>query len=407
MSSSNCASFLDAVTQAPEDAIFKTKSMYTQDTFENKVNLGIGAYRTNDGKPWPLPSVKAAERLIIADAKLNMEYLPITGHAGFLNVACALLMGDDYKGLDKIAKCQAISGTGALRLAADFLAEFFAGKSVYVSDPTWGNHKDVLRKAGVDCQAYRYWDAQNRCLDFEGMCVDIRSAPSGSIFMLHACAHNPTGVDPTQDQWRQICAAMQAGGHYAWFDTAYQGFASGNPDNDAFPVRFWASQGMEFVVSQSFAKNFGLYNQRAGAVYVNTPSAEKAKAVSSRLALIVRPMYSNPPAHGARIVATVLNDPPLKAQWLGEVKQMADRIIDMRALLRTNIERLGTPGTWNHITDQIGMFTYTGLNKAQCAAMIEKHHVYLLSTGRISMAGVTSQNAAYIARAIDDCVRNH
>jgi aspartate aminotransferase len=407
LSTSNCASFFDGIEQAPEDAIFQTKTRYAADTSESKVNLGIGAYRTNDGKPWPLPSVKAAERLIIADPKLNMEYLPITGHAGFLDVACRLFMGDDFQGVDRMAKCQAISGTGALRLAAEFIAEFFPGKSVLISNPTWGNHKDVLNKARVDCQQYRYWDAKNRCLDLQGMLADIRAAPSGSVFMLHTCAHNPTGVDPSQDQWRQICAAIKSGGHFAWFDTAYQGFASGDVDFDGFAPRFFAAEGLEFIVSQSFAKNFGLYNQRAGAVYVLTPSATKAKAINSRLALYVRPMYSNPPAHGARIVHTILTDPQLKAQWLTEVKMMADRIIEMRQQLRAGVERLGTPGTWNHITDQIGMFTYTGLTQAQCAAMIDKHHVYLLSSGRISMAGVNSGNADYIARAIDDVVRNH
>jgi aspartate/tyrosine/aromatic aminotransferase len=402
-----CASFLDHIEPAPTDPIFLTKQRYKNDTFEKKVNLGIGAYRTNEGKPFPLPVVKKAEGILLADATQNKEYLSITGHTGFLEESAKMLFGANFSGLDRVAKCQSLSGTGGLRLAAEFVKRHLPGKTVYLSNPTWGNHKGVLNHAGVKWAQYRYWDAPNRALDITGMLADIRAAPPRSVIMLHACAHNPTGVDPTPSQWRQILDAVKAGDHLPWFDSAYQGFASGDLDTDAGAVRTFAAAGSEMLVSMSFAKNFGLYNERAGCVFVLAPSPARAKAIVSQFAKIVRPMYSNPPAHGAKIVHTVLSSGELFAQWKTELKSMADRINGMRRLLRSKLEAKGTPGSWRHITDQIGMFTYTGLTPAQVKQMIDKHHVYLLNSGRISMAGVNSGNVDYLANAIDDVVRNY
>jgi len=232
------------------------------------------------------------------------------------------------------------------------------------------------------------------------MIADIQAAPPGSIICLHACAHNPTGIDPSEEQWKGIAATIKARGHLPYFDMAYQGFASGNLGKDAYAIRLFALQKFEFLVAQSFAKNFGLYGERVGALHVFTVSEERAKAILSQLNLVARPMYSNPPTFGARIVTTVLQNPELYAEWNQNLQTMSGRINQVRKLLFDELKKLGTPGTWNHILDQIGMFTYTGLNEKQCERLINEFHVYLLKSGRISMAGINTNNVAYLAAAI-------
>lgn len=232
------------------------------------------------------------------------------------------------------------------------------------------------------------------------MVADIKAAPKGSMFLLHACAHNPTGVDPTPDQWKAIEAAVREGEHYAFFDMAYQGFASGDTNKDAFALRYFVEKGHTPCLAQSFAKNMGLYGERAGAFSVVTESAEEKKRVDSQIKIIVRPLYSNPPIHGARIASTVMNDPALYEQWLVEVKGMADRIISMRALLKDNLEKLGSKHDWSHITSQIGMFAYTGLTAEEMDKLAKEHSVYATKDGRISVAGITSENVGRLAQAI-------
>jgi len=238
------------------------------------------------------------------------------------------------------------------------------------------------------------------------MLGDLSKAPDGSIVLLHACAHNPTGVDPTQEQWKEISQVMKEKKHFSFFDLAYQGFASGDINRDAWAIRYFVEQGHELCVSQSFAKNFGLYNERTGTLSFAVDSKEHAVAIHSQLCALIRPNYSNPPAHGARIVKTVLSNPALVVEWKEELKYMSGRIDKCRHLLFEELTKLGTPGSWKHIITQIGMFSFLGLTVPQCKAMISKHHVYLLENGRISMAGVTTKNAACVARAIDDVVRN-
>jgi len=232
------------------------------------------------------------------------------------------------------------------------------------------------------------------------MIGDIKAMPRGSIILLHACAHNPTGVDPTEDQWKAISAAVKDGGHFPFFDMAYQGFASGDTDKDAFALRYFISQGQTPILAQSFAKNMGLYGERVGAFSVVTASAEEKKRVDSQIKILVRPLYSNPPVNGARIASAILNDPALNKQWLGEVKDMADRIIKMRALLKTNLEKLGSTRNWDHITNQIGMFAYTGLKPEQMDQLAKECSVYATKDGRISVAGITSGNVKRLAESI-------
>ncbi|KAI2602492.1 aspartate aminotransferase [Hypoxylon sp. NC1633] len=398
------------VPQGPPSLIRTVRSVLTPgigvteafkaDSFEKKINLGVGAYRDDQGKPYVLPSVRAAEDSIVAK-RLNKEYLGITGLPEFTKAAAQLAYGKGSSALDRLVITQSISGTGALRIGGAFLARFYpSDKTIYIPTPSWANHKAVFNDSGLKVEQYRYYDQNTIGLDFEGMLADIKAAPKGSIFLFHACAHNPTGVDPTPEQWREISEAVKSQGHYAFFDMAYQGFASGDTDKDAFAVRHFVEQGHDICLAQSFAKNMGLYGERVGAFSVVTSSAEEKKRVESQIKILVRPLYSNPPLHGARIASEILNDPALNRQWLGEVKEMADRIITMRALLKENLEKLGSVHDWSHITSQIGMFAYTGLDAAAMDKLATEHSVYATKNGRISVAGITSDNVGRLAEAI-------
>ncbi|KAH9431049.1 Aspartate aminotransferase, mitochondrial [Pyricularia oryzae] len=332
---------------------------------------------------------------------MNKEYAGITGVPEFTSGALTLAYGKDSTALDRTAITQSISGTGALRIGAEFLSKFYPGaKNIYIPTPSWANHGAVFTQAGLKVEKYRYYNKDTIGLDFEGLVADVKAAPKGSIFLFHACAHNPTGVDPTPEQWREIETVVKSAGHYAFFDMAYQGFASGDIHKDAFALRHFVAQGHNVCLAQSFAKNMGLYGERVGAFSIVCDSAEEKKRVDSQLKILVRPMYSNPPIHGARIAAQILNTPALYDQWLAEVKGMADRIITMRALLKENLEKLGSKHDWSHITSQIGMFAYTGLTPEQMEQLAKSHSVYATKDGRISVAGITSENVGRLAEAI-------
>ncbi|XP_054167410.1 aspartate aminotransferase, cytoplasmic-like [Oppia nitens] len=397
----------DCVESAPAIEIFALSKAYKEDTNPQKVDLGIGAYRTNEAKPWVLPVVRKAEHEIANDDSLNHEYLSQLGDDLFAQLATKMLLGDNNKAIeDKRAfGVQCLSGTGALRVGADFLRRNAGFKTVYVSDPSWPNHKLLFNHAGFESvRTYRYWDAANRQLDFDGLIEDLRNAPEDSVIVLHACAHNPTGIDPTVDQWKAIADVIEEKKLFPFFDCAYQGFASGDLDKDANSVRYFVDRGFEILCAQSFAKNFGLYNERIGNLTVvlkNTTPIVNSKA---QITLLIRGNYSNPPVHGSRIVAKVLNDPQLYQEWRECIKSMAGRIQDMRNQLRQNIEKLGTSGKWSHITDQIGMFSYTGLNKQQIQHLVDNYHIYLPKDGRISLSGINTQNVEYVAKAINDAV---
>jgi len=396
------------VPQAPLDPILGMSQRFNEDKDPRKVNVSIGAYRTDEGKPLVLNCVKKAERMMLEDASLNKEYLPQRGDVVYTALCQKMIFGADSQLLkDKsVATAQTLSGTGALRLGAEFCKRYAPGKAVYVSSPTWGTHNSIMEHAEVPVKPYRYWDAATRGLNLEGMLEDIEAAPEGSIIMLHAAAHNPTGVDPTHAQWDQVMAVCQKRNHICWFDNAYQGYATGCLDKDGYATRKFAEAGCPLFVSQSFAKNFGLYGERAGTFSITCGSPAVVTNVISQLDVIIRNLYSNPPKHGANIVKIVLSNPELEQEWRNELLAMSVRIQDMRKELFDELARLETPGTWTHITSQIGMFSFTGLSPAQCKSMVEKHHVYMLGNGRISMAGVTTKNVKYMAQAIDDVVRN-
>jgi len=390
------------VPQGPPDAILGITEAFKADSFPEKINLGVGAYRDDQGKPYVLPSVRTVEKKVV-DSALDKEYAGITGVPAFTKAAALLAYGPDSAPIkeDRVAITQAISGTGALRIGGAFLQRFYPGaKKIYLPNPSWANHAAVFKDSGLEIEKYRYYNKDTIGLDFDGMVEDIKAAPEGSIILLHACAHNPTGVDPTQEQWRQISDAVKAGKHFPFFDMAYQGFASGDTDRDAFAVRHFVSEGHNIALCQSFAKNMGLYGERVGAFSLVCDSAEEKARVDSQIKILVRPMYSNPPVHGARIASTILNDPALNKQWLGEVKGMADRIITMRALLKKHLEELGSKHDWSHITAQIGMFAYTGLKPEQMDKLAKEHSVYATKDGRISVAGITTGNVKRLAESI-------
>lgn len=309
----------------------------------------------------------------------------------------------------RVTTCQTISGTGAVHLGALFLSKFYhASKTVYLSNPTWANHKDIFQNVGLNTANYPYFSKDTRGLDFAGMKSALLAAPEGSIVLLHPCAHNPTGVDPTLEQWKEIAEVVRSRKHFPFFDCAYQGFATGSLARDAASVRYFVEQGFELVVCQSFAKNFGLYGERAGCFhFVASPAPdakETAARIASQLALLTRYEISNPPLFPARVVSTVLNDEALFKEWEGNLATMSDRIKEMRTALRSNLEALKTPGTWNHITDQIGMFSFTGLNESQVNKLREEHHIYMTKNGRISMAGLNTSNVEYVAAAFNKVV---
>jgi len=278
-------------------------------------------------------------------------------------------------------------------------------KDIYVSDPTWGNHNAIFAKGGLTVKSYPYWEPNTKSLDIDGMLSTLGAAAEGSVVLLHACAHNPTGVDPTEDQWQKIVKVFKDKKLIPLMDSAYQGYASGSLDKDAYATRLFLNEGFEFFMCQSFAKNLGLYGERIGMLHVICPDAAQAKAVLSQVKLVIRPMYSSPPKHGAELVVKILGNADRYAKWKAELKGMADRILEVRDLLRKGLEAKGTPGTWNHITDQIGMFSFTGLTQAQCERLIATHHIYLLKSGRISLAGLNKGNIQYMVESVDEVVR--
>lgn len=328
--------------------------------------------------------------------------MPIDGLPEFVKGAQNLVFGEGSEAVKsgKVVSTQTLSGTGAISLGMEVVAKFLP-RTVYVPNPTWGNHQGIIQKCGLPVKEYTYYAPATKSLNFDGLINDLKTAIPGSLILLHACAHNPTGVDPNQEQWKKISEVMKANSLIPFFDSAYQGFASGYLDKDIWPVRYFLEQGFNMFICQSFAKNMGMYGERVGALHIVVSNQDVAERLSSQVKIIVRQIYSNPSRYGAEVVAQVLNNKDNFKEWETELKDtVAKRIIDMRTLLRSTLEKIGTPGTWNHITDQIGMFSYTGLSEKACEIMINKYHIYLLKSGRISLAGINEKNVKYLAESI-------
>ncbi|KAK3252020.1 L-asparaginase 1 [Cymbomonas tetramitiformis] len=400
-------SFMEGTEQAPPDPILGVSDAFKASTSPDKLNLGVGAYRTEELQPYVLEVVKKAEAIMMEKAE-NKEYLPIDGLPAFKKCTAELLLGADSSIIaeNKIATLQSLSGTGSLRIGAAYINAWLPGKTVYLSNPTWGNHKNIFADAGVEWKMYRYFDPETVGLDFAGMMEDIKGAPDGSIIVLHGCAHNPTGVDPTKEQWEEIASLCQEKGHLPFFDVAYQGFASGSLEEDAFAPRMFAEKGLEFLCSQSYSKNLGLYGERVGAINAVVNDAAVATRVASQMKRQARAMYSNPPVHGARIVSEVVGDEDMFNEWKAEMEMMSGRIKSVRGKLYDYLCEKMPEKDWSFVTRQIGMFSFTGLTPAQVENMTNKWEVYMTKDGRISLAGLSAAKAEYLADAIVDSIKN-
>jgi aspartate aminotransferase len=391
--------YLAEIPMGAPDAILGIAENFKKCTDPKKVNVCVGAYRDENGKPWILPSVREAEKIMLDDPNENKEYASISGDAAYVNEAIKFAYGQNAD-LDKLAAVQTLSGTGACRIGGHFLAKYAPVKKIYIPDPTWGNHIQIFQEAGLEVIRYRYYDRSTNGLNLDGMLEDIKAAPNGAIVLLHACAHNPTGCDPTKEQWKVVSDLCKEKNLIVFFDSAYQGFASGDAEADAFALRMFVEEGHNVLLAQSFAKNFGLYGERCGTLSVVTSGAEEKERVLSQLKRIIRPMYSSPPIHGSSIVRTVLTNEELTKQYYEECAFMANRIGSMRKELVLKLKEAGSTHDWSHITSQIGMFAYTGMNAEMCDRLTNDYSIFLTKDGRISLAGLNEKNVGYVADAI-------
>ncbi|KAH7232492.1 aspartate aminotransferase [Fusarium solani] len=399
----------------PLDGPFALDAAYRKDTHEKKVNLGIGAYRDDQGQPWVLSAVKEAKQKLTSSAGWLHEYLPPQGDEDFLQSAKAVLFGRSLSSSDEsaIASVQTVSGTGANSLAARFAGRYIRPGQIWLPDPTWINHFKIWSENAPDVpqRQYPYYNPATLSFDFDGMVDKLRrEAVAGDAVLLHACAHNPTGLDPTQQQWRDIAALCEEKQLFAIFDVAYQGFASGNLDSDAWAVQHFLTScpNLEFAACQSFSKNFGLYGERLGVLHFVTSrhleASTAALAVRSRLVALQRSDISTTPRFGSDVAGLVLSSSDLFAMWLNDLEVMTGRLKGMRIALYAELVRLGTPGDWTHLIKQRGMFCYTGLTKKHAAVLRSQYHVYMLDTGRLSVCGLTTDNVKYVAKSIHQAV---
>jgi len=400
MNASVAASLFGAVELAPRDPILGVSEAFVADTNPNKVNLGVGVYCDDNGKVPLLDCVRHAERLL-AEKAAPHPYLPIDGIVAYDKAVQALLLGADSAIVQagRAVTVQALGGTGGLRVGADFLERFAPGAKVWISDPSWENHRALFEAAGLEVGTYAYYDAATRGLDFDGMIASLERLPSGAVVVLHACCHNPTGVDPTPEQWQRILDVVRSRGLVPFLDMAYQGFAESVPADGEIVRRFAATPGPLFVAS-SFSKSFSLYGERVGALTVVTADKDEAARVLSQVKRIVRANYSNPPSYGGQIVTTVLTTPDLIDLWDRAPAGLRERIQSMRGELVRRVEAKLPGRDFQYVLRQRGMFSYSGLTKAQVARLRAEYAVYAIDSGRICVAAVNSRNVGYVAEAL-------
>lgn len=393
--------------QLPADPILGLVDAFNKDTSSEKISLAAGTYKDDNNKPYILKSIRKAQEIHF-NSKMDMEYCPIEGINSFIQKSIKIAYSENDSNIknNTIAGIQSLSGTGALYLGFRFLAEHYpVTKNIYIPDPSWPNHNGVALLAGLTPKKYRYFDSSSLKLNFNGLLEDLDKAENGSIVVLHACAHNPTGLDPTHSQWEDILKVMKKKNHIPFFDSAYQGFASGDLDKDAWALRKFSSEGLKLFLAQSYAKNFGLYGQRVGCLSMMTNSKEEANICLSHLKLIARRAYSNPPKYGAQLIDIVLSDPQLYKEWKEDLILMSSRITEMRNALHKNLNDLGSKRNWDHIKEQIGMFAYTGLNKDQVLKLRNEKHIYFTDDGRISISGLNSKNVRRVAECFHEVTK--
>ena len=393
-------SLFSAVELAPRDPILGLNEQFAADTNPNKVNLGVGVYFDDNGKLPLLQCVQAAEKAMM-DKPTARGYLPIDGIAAYDSAVKTLVFGADSEVVKagRVSTVQAIGGTGGLKIGADFLHKINPKAKVLISNPSWENHKAIFTNAGFEVGSYRYYDADKRAIDFDGMLADLNAAAAGTVVVLHACCHNPTGYDITAAQWDQVIAAVKAKNLVAFLDMAYQGFGYGIAEDGAVINKFVAA-GLSIFVSTSFSKSFSLYGERVGALSVVATDKEEATRVMSQLKIVIRTNYSNPPTHGGAVVAAVLNNDGLRAQWETELAEMRVRIKAMRQKLVDGLKAAGVKQDMSFITTQIGMFSYSGLSKDQMVRLRNEFGVYGTDTGRMCVAALNSKNIDYVCKAI-------
>ena len=393
-------SLFTAVEMAPRDPILGLNDQFAADTNPNKVNLGVGVYFDDNGKLPLLQCVQAAEKAMM-DKPAARGYLPIDGIAAYDNAVKGLVFGADSDVVTsgRVSTVQAIGGTGGLKIGADFLKKISPNAKVLISNPSWENHKAIFTNAGFEVGTYAYYDAATRSVDFAGMLADLNAAAAGTIVVLHACCHNPTGYDITAAQWDQVIAVVKAKGLVAFLDMAYQGFGHGIAEDGAVIGKFVAA-GLNIFVSTSFSNSFSLYGERVGALSVVANDKEEAARVLSQLKIVIRTNYSNPPTHGGAVVAAVLNNPELRARWEKELGEMRVRIKEMRQKLVDGLKAAGVTQDMSFITTQIGMFSYSGLSKDQMVRLRSEFGVYGTDTGRMCVAALNSKNIEHVCKSI-------
>lgn len=410
----NSVSAFNDIPLAPPDKILGIAEAYQKDSNTNKINLGVGAYRDDSGRPIIFPSVKKAEEKLLV-AETEKEYTGIIGNKNFQNIVKNFIFNNSGKDVNgakliedgRIVTSQTISGTGSLRVIADFLNRFYKNKHIIAPKPTWANHIAVFNDAGISSSYYNYYDTSINGLDFAGLKKSLLEGAEGSIVLLHACCHNPTGMDLTAEQWEEVLQIVQDKKFYPLIDMAYQGFASGDPYKDISLIRRMNELVVEgkipsYALCQSFAKNMGLYGERTGSISIITESKEDSTKIESQLKKLIRPMYSSPPIHGSKIVEQIFADESLYQSWLSDLNSVVGRLNYIRNKLYEKLDK--TNYNWEHLTKQRGMFIYTGLTKDQVIELREKYSVYATEDGRFSISGVNEKNVDYLADAINKVV---
>ncbi|MBH2592511.1 aspartate/tyrosine/aromatic aminotransferase [Serratia marcescens] len=390
----------EKITAAPADPILGLTDIFRADARPNKINLGIGVYKDETGKTPVLTSVKKAEQYLLEN-ETTKNYLGIEGIPAFASCTQELLFGKESPIVTarRARTAQTPGGTGGLRVAADFIANQTSAKRIWISNPSWPNHKKVFSAVGLEVLEYAYYDAANHALDFDGLLNSLKQAQAGDVVLFHGCCHNPTGIDPTAEQWAQLAELSVANGWLPLFDFAYQGFANGL-EEDAQGLRIFAAKHQELIVASSYSKNFGLYNERVGACTLVAADAETADRAFSQVKAAIRANYSNPPSHGAAVVATILGNDALRAMWEQELTDMRQRIHRMRQLFVNTLQEKGAQQDFSFIIQQNGMFSFSGLTKEQVLRLREEFGVYAVNSGRVNVAGMTPDNMAPLCEAI-------
>lgn len=390
----------EKVVAAPADPILGLTEEFKKDPRAEKINLGVGIYKNEQGETPVLVTVKKAEAALVETEKTK-SYLTIEGTAQYGTAVQKLLFGENAEiiATQRAKTAQAPGGTGALRVAGEFIKRQLGAPKIWISNPTWANHIGVFTAAGLETAQYSYYNAETKEKDFAAMVADLEQAAEGDVVLLHGCCHNPTGIDPTADEWETLAKLVSDKKLLPLFDFAYQGFGSGVED-DAAGLRTFAKYNKEILIASSFSKNFGLYNERVGAFTLVGESEDVAATAFSQVKAIIRSIYSNPPAHGAAVVTYILNDDDLRAEWEAEVKEMRDRTQEMRELFVTTLKEQGVDADFSFIERQNGMFSFSGLDKDQVARLKDEFAIYIVGSGRISVAGMTKSNMLPLCQGI-------